>query len=121
MPWIVLMSACGTDRVDFIDAYTESYCTWMLRCVDPAILTFDGIDSVESCGLVYTAEVAAVGTGCKYKARYADDCADETRNASCPVDGRDFPVTPSCIEVYADCASDFPESSFDTGAVVAPQ
>lgn len=121
--WLVALAlgACGPERSDFIEEYTGAYCDWMIRCVDPSLLTFDGIDSPAACATVYKAEVAGVGLGCKYKGRFAEDCVEETRNATCPTEGRAFPATPSCLEVYTDCSTGFPETSFDTGAVPLPQ
>jgi len=46
---LLTLAACGIDETVFIPDYTDHYCQALMDCDDPAVLTFDGIESKDDC------------------------------------------------------------------------
>ena len=107
----LLAGGCSyPDQNEFVDTYTDSYCTYFMDCIDPAILTFDGYTEVEQCVLEFKVEFALAGLDCKYKGRAAEACLQQMEQLSCPdplaVTRDELPLPVVCVEeVWLECGA----------------
>lgn len=102
-----ILAACGAPKEgEFIPAYADAWCSYVMECSDPAQLTFDGVLEHEDCLALYGEDVAARGSGCKYKKRKAQECLDAMSFTTCPAEGAPLEkgLPPICEEVYVKCS-----------------
>ena len=106
--FVALLVGCGPSEAEHAAEFTSAYCSWLLDCEDPAVLTFDGIQSFEDCEALIAPEATGYGTTCKYKGGNSKACIRAMNALSCPEDAS-FSMPPECSEVYLGCT--FGESS----------
>lgn len=99
------LAACGIDETVYIPDYTDLYCDAVMDCTDPAVLTFDGIESKDDClAMVGPAIEAEVGY-CDYNPKQAKKCLQAMETMGCPGDGQtiDDVIPVDCSGVTSAC------------------
>lgn len=99
--WFWLM-ACGPSDEAFVARYTEDWCAVVMACSDPAVLAFDGIETVEDCEAIVGSQVEVEAASCSYDPKAARSCLSALHELGC--DGSQAPVEPStCSVVFLEC------------------
>lgn len=96
--------ACGPPQNEFATEYNDLWCQHVLTCEDPAVLTFNGITTVEDCKERNISEIADWASGCQYQPSAATQCIADMETLSCPT-GEPRPNDPpaTCDSVYINC------------------
>jgi hypothetical protein len=102
------LAACGPSEEEFLDAYAESFCTYMFDCVDQAGLTFDGWESTEACVETKWREFGSQGNECVFQPSAATACLDQMAVLTCPTETvtseYELPLPVVCVDqVYENC------------------
>lgn len=104
---LLLIALSGCDALtkgEFVGAYTNALCEHELMCGDQALMTYEGILTVEDCVEVRAHDVGVWGQGCRFRAKDAEACLADMEALTCPPavgSLADRPV--SCETVYFDC------------------
>ena len=112
----LLLAGCGLSEALFSEEYTNAYCAHWVDCVDPAVLTFDGIEGTGDCVGLVAPKVVTMGLDCDFKRGKAKDCVRAMQTLTCEGDGTKFLFSPPtvCTEVYPGCDINFDEADADT-------
>lgn len=122
LPLLGLVACGGLKADEFVQQYTEQYCTLRVECGDPADLVFEGADTLDTCTGTYGPQFEAEGQGCVLKSGPAQDCLDAMAALSCPADGDiDAAIPGECGTVWQKCEEGggeaaTPATEEDTGA-----
>lgn len=112
---LTTLAGCGIDETVFIPDYTDLYCDTVMECTDPAVLTFDGIESKDDCLGIIGPEIEAEIGYCDYSPKAAKKCVKAMELMGCPGEGQTvedvLPV--DCAAVTQACNP--PKSTAPTG------
>lgn len=99
-----ISAGCGPAQSEFAAEYNTAWCEHVLACGDPALLTFDGITSVEVCEEREVESLIAWASGCQYVPGAATQCVFEVQELTCPAGGGLAERPLSCEQVYVNCS-----------------
>lgn len=98
-----LSAGCGPAQAEFADEYNTAWCEHRLACEDAAVLTFDGITSVEVCKEREVEALIEWASGCQYVPSAATQCVFEVQELTCPAGGGLAELPLACDQVYINC------------------
>lgn len=103
---LLTLAACGVDETVFIPDYADYYCQSVMDCTDPAVLTFDGIGSMDDCLAIVGPDLEAEVGYCDYNGKAAKKCLQAMETMGCPgVDQTVDDILPlDCAQVLSACS-----------------
>ena len=102
-------TGCRWSEARYFDAYAEADCTFLMDCLDPAVLNFLGWETLDDCIQDKGTQAVTEAEGCEYNPRAARPCVKGIEEMTCPPDGEEPDYPPICETVF-DCAGDTGDS-----------
>ncbi|MBW1879515.1 MAG: hypothetical protein JRJ84_14220, partial [Deltaproteobacteria bacterium] len=81
---VLALTGCRWSEARFFDEYAEADCTFLMDCLDPAVLTFLGWGSLADCIEDKGTEAVTEAQGCEYNPRAARSCVKGIEEMTCP-------------------------------------
>lgn len=105
-PLALFVVACGPPQSEFVGPYIEGWCEHVLACEDEAVLTFDGIVTVQDCVDRRNGVINDLSSRCQYQASVATQCLADIETLTCPSgEPRTADLPLSCESVYINCSA----------------
>jgi hypothetical protein len=109
--WLTSVLAVGCySESTFVPEKTDAFCAWLLRCEDPAVIAFDGMD-LPVCQGTFGPTFQEEGADCrKFKRGIAKQCVASLEAATCPPEGTSVEeaIPEVCAFVYERCDAFIP-------------
>jgi hypothetical protein len=90
-------------EAEYVMDMTNAYCDKLMECGDRAVLTFEGLDTVDACIDEYGYGLEQIGAGCVYVESAGQPCVDAVYSMDCSDVDMTATLPTLCAEVYSEC------------------